>query len=324
MKATIAALYSARETDLERVSDGFQNTVYQLTHHGTTRFVRVTPSSRRDLNQIRGELDWLLYLAEHGANIARPLPAASGQLIEEVTTPEGTFFIASFEQAAGRFIDVNNLDEWKPQLFETWGETIGTIHRLTEDYVPQDPAIRRPAWSRHDPSLQAIEDYFAEHDPAIAEKCRSLLQAISQLPITEDTYGLIHNDFHQGNLFLDQGRLTVFDFDDARYGWLAYDLAAAFYHAYWQGTSSHPARTDFAEEFMRHFLTGYRRVRVLPRATLNQMPLFLKWREMFLYHLFSTCWDPGNLLDWQAYTMKDLRHRILHDIPYTRLDFQTL
>ena len=40
-------------------------------------------------------------------------------------------------------------------------------------------------------------------------------------------YSMIHADMHPGNVLVDGDRLTVIDFDDAAWGWHAYDIAVA-------------------------------------------------------------------------------------------------
>ena len=40
-------------------------------------------------------------------------------------------------------------------------------------------------------------------------------------------YSLIHADMHPGNVLVDGDRLTIIDFDDAAWGWHAYDIAVA-------------------------------------------------------------------------------------------------
>ena len=43
-------------------------------------------------------------------------------------------------------------------------------------------------------------------------------------------YSMIHADMHPGNVLVDGDRLTVIDFDDAAWGWHAYDIAVALVH----------------------------------------------------------------------------------------------
>jgi len=53
---------------------------------------------------------------------------------------------------------------------------------------------------------------------------------------------LIHTDVHAGNFFVDDGRITVFDFDDSSYQWFASDIAIALYYTIWRKFDGHEQR----------------------------------------------------------------------------------
>jgi Ser/Thr protein kinase RdoA (MazF antagonist) len=57
---------------------------------------------------------------------------------------------------------------------------------------------------------------------------------------------------HPGNVRVDGGKLTVIDFDDAAWGWHAYDIAVALVH---QENGAN------LEAFERAYVAGYRSVR---------------------------------------------------------------
>ncbi|WP_028402647.1 hypothetical protein [Ectobacillus panaciterrae] len=88
--------------------------------------------------------------------------------------------------------------------------------------------------------------------------------------------------------------------------------------------SVNPDNDDFPYAFMKSFLEGYRQENELNEEILKQIPLFLKYREVFLFTLFHEVWDFAHLQDWQTYTLQDLRHRIKHRVPYTDVDFSAL
>ena len=78
-------------------------------------------------------------------------------------------------------------------------------------------------------------------------------------------YGLIHADMHPGNILIDDGQLAVIDFDDAAWGWYAYDIAVVLVH--YQGGP------DLAA-FERAYLAGYRSVRPIAPEILALVPAF--------------------------------------------------
>ena len=143
------------------------------------------------------------------------------------------------------------------------------------------------------------------------------MQRLSAFERKESTFGLIHNDFHQGNLIITKdGTITTIDFDDCAYNWYAQDIAVAFYHAYWQHSSYNGNNKAFPHTFMNHFFKGYQVENFLHEDIVEQIPIFLKLREIFLYQLFDRTWDKNNLEEWQKYTFLDLEEKIKKSIPY--------
>jgi Ser/Thr protein kinase RdoA (MazF antagonist) len=73
---------------------------------------------------------------------------------------------------------------------------------------------------------------------------------LESLPRTSKSWGLIHGDFERTNFTLDQGEVTVFDFDDACYHWYLADAA----HALWAFRGAPP---ESRRRFLLWFLEGY-------------------------------------------------------------------
>jgi Ser/Thr protein kinase RdoA (MazF antagonist) len=53
------------------------------------------------------------------------------------------------------------------------------------------------------------------------------LQVLSALDRSVDVRGIIYADLNANNALREGGRLSVIDFDDAGFGWRAFDLAVA-------------------------------------------------------------------------------------------------
>jgi hypothetical protein len=72
-------------------------------------------------------------------------------------------------------------------------------------------------------------------------------------------------------------------------------------------------------------LRGYSREKRLTPHWLNQIPFFLKQREIDLYALIHRSFDVATLADpWCLRFMHDRKRRIEQGIPYVDYDFSTL
>lgn len=83
----------------------------------------------------------------------------------------------------------------------------------------------------------------------------------------------------------------------------------------------HQQNTQFSKEFWEHFLRGYQQAHTLSKELIEQIPIFLKIREVFLYTLFLEKWNLKHLQDWQAYTLINLKNNIESGKPYSNVNF---
>jgi len=98
-----------------------------------------------------------------------------------------------------------------------------------EEYIPSDPAIRRPDWN--DPLNLNTLTWLPERETILIDKSQQVLQHLHTLPHDPDSYGLIHQDAHSGNFFVaEDNQITLFDFDDCVYGWCVYDIAMVIFY----------------------------------------------------------------------------------------------
>src|SRR5690606_12764059 len=118
----------------------FENYVYEVTKEGKPYILRITHSSHRSENEILGELDWINYLHEHGANVSIVYPSNQHNLVEKQVTSDQTIFYAClFSKVIGKPIRSTE-DEFNETLFECWGKEIGKLHRITKNYQPEEQA----------------------------------------------------------------------------------------------------------------------------------------------------------------------------------------
>jgi len=282
-----------------RLTGGFQNDVFY--DQDNNRVVRQSKLERTK-EMVLQEIEWIIFLQKHGVDV----PIADRNLREE----DGRV-ITYFEYIDGEQIDVTNPNHWNIHLFEQWGKQLGKMHSLAKKYKLSE--VHRPAWSTNRVDVFGIRDQLI---PNMKESYDKHMEKLSEFQFKSETYGLIHNDFHQGNLILVGNKIFTIDFDDCSFNWFAQDIATAFYHAYWQQSSFNKMSDQFIETFMGNFFKGYKLENLLHNDIVKQVPIFLKLREIFLYHLFVQKWDLNRLEEWQKYTLIDLENKINNDVPY--------
>ena len=304
--------------DQIQLLDGFESFTYEFQRDGNQYILRIGHSRRRNPGLIQGEVDWINYLADGGASVAAAVTSDKGALVELLEDGRGGHFLATvFVKALGKPPwEVG----WSHELYERYGRLLGRMHALSRGYQPADPAWTRPQWDDH--IMLDVEDLLPASETLVVDRFRELLAHLGALTKDDASYGLIHFDAHAGNMFVDEDlTITLFDFDDCNYSWYINDIAIAlFYMA--MGANNNP---EFAEEFMKRFLRGYRLEHRLDARWLAEIPYFLKLREIDLYAIIHRSFDVENLDDaWVASYMDGRKARIEAGVPYLDADFESL
>ena len=302
---------------------GFESFIYRFQRDGAPAILRVTHSLRRSPEQIRGEVDWINFLATGGATVAGALLSARGELVEEIDDGQGGRFLATaFAYAPGRpWGEVG----WTTARTEAYGRLIGRMHALTKSYAPPDPAWQRPSW----PAVFADElsSLLTGQDEVILERYQTILQRIEAMPRGRDEYGLIHFDAHGGNFHVDGDTLTLFDFDDCVYNWFIGDIAMVIFYMITNAADPPGVLAGFLPPFLR----GYRAENRLDPRWLGAIHDFLTTREIDLYAVIQRSYDlpDGDAAEaiphpWPRQFMTGRRARILAGTSYVEFDFAML
>ncbi|MFJ5771214.1 phosphotransferase enzyme family protein [Psychrobacillus sp. NPDC093180] len=283
-----------------RLDGGFHNDIFYLEEE--EKVVRIS-NERKTKEMILQEIEWVNFLSEHGVVVSKPemnLEVEDGQI--------RTYF----EFIKGDRIDVTNGFHWNEKVFEQWGKSLGRMHVLSKRFKVEE--MQRPVWTVENTDVFGIRENLSSW---LRNGYDELMESLREFDSTENVFGLIHNDFHQGNLIMTKdGIVTTIDFDDCAFNWYAQDIAVAFYHAYWQHSSFNGKAKAFSKTYMNHFFRGYQAENLLHKDVVTQIPIFLKLREIYLYQLFMQRWDKNNLEEWQSYTLLDLEEKIRNKTPY--------
>jgi len=281
-----AHLYGTSVDSLNKFPDteGCANLVYQYEREGQPRVLRISYNPERPADLIQAELHFINYLANGGVRVSVPMLSENGNLLEIIPAGEIPFIAVSFVQGRGMRVPDNGYHYRKgvtiDEYFQNWGQVLGQMHRLAKTYQPVSAAVKRPDWF----TWEGAKGFpYGDRLPVIKEKYDQLIAELRGLPIDRDSYGLIHNDFNDGNFTVDYGNgdITVFDFDDCSYFWFIYDLACA-----WESGIGRAMfrpleeRRDFMDHYLEQVMTGYNRENSLSDAWLARLPLFLRLIQM--------------------------------------------
>jgi amicoumacin kinase len=307
----------AIDADRIQLLDGFESFIYEFERPDGAFILRIGHSMRRSPDLIRGEVDWINHLAAGGARVARAILSESGSLVEPVDDRQGgQFLCTAFVRAPGGPV---RAEQRNGRLYREYGRLVGRMHALAKAYVPRDPAWRRCEWD--DPRNNTAERQMPAVEVVALEKYRATFEHLRSLPRDPQSYGIIHQDAHPGNFFVDDDyNITLFDFDDCAYGHFIYDIAMAL--AYTSSWAEDPA--EHTARFMPDFLTGYRGENRLDPRWLEELPHFMKLREIDLYAAILYCFGPTPDDPWCMRYLDGRREKIEGDVPFIDFDWAPL
>lgn len=312
-----ASAFNIELNSLKELS-GFENFIYSGEIEGTEVVIRYCHSSHRTIDQIKAELDWLVFLKKHGASVCAPLISKQEETVEIITSQNTKFFVSVFEKANGTHIKIEE-NIRNTELFYEWGKATGELHRLTMSYIPSNGIVPREDYMDSSLSIESLLDF----DHEVKQEFKILSDKIISLPKTKNNYLLSHTDLHSGNFFYDKGQLWIFDFDDCAYNYLAHDLAMPIYYVLWNFKGSVEEFKSFGEFFFTQFLTGYFTENDLSYDDIKHIPLFMKFRDIVLYAVLNHEWDEDEI-NKRKDMMRSFKERIISnktliELPYEKI-----
>ena len=289
-----------------------ENATFKVTDRTGGAFVlRLHRPGYHTLAELDSERDWTSAL--NAAGVAAPLGvrARDGVWYVPVPTVEDAgpgVRLAGLAVWSDGEILADVLDRDGPNSasghFSRLGAAVAALHAHAAGWTPP------PGFSRHSLDAEGLVGSAPLWgpfwtSPALSAAERTLLRdtrqrlaaALARLGQGPDIFGLIHADLHPGNVLIRNGRLTVIDFDDAAFGWRAFDIAVA--------VTRHWGRPDFPD-ILRALLEGYAMVRPLDRDTEALAPMFCLIRALSVIGWL----DQRQELDARPY-LDDMKGKIL-------------
>lgn len=308
----LADKYDIVYDSLKPITGGYQNLVFEFVQNNKPYIFRISDFLTRSEEKINSEFEWCIYLLRHGVPLSKPLKSLSGHLTETVDRDGVKMVSTLFEKAPGRKMTypeyLNNVE-----VFKQLGKLTGKIHKLSKDYT--SPNIKRNNWSENY-YLKNIYNFIPKDEFDIRNAYESLIKDFTALDYNENSFGLIHGDINVGNFCIAENQITLFDFDECQYSWFVEDIAIQlFYTIYVFGDDSIIERQEMADKFMSHFLSGYYSENNLEDYWIEEIPKFLKLRELIVHVGIYKKWNLDNLSQWQKDYYNQSANRIKKGIP---------
>lgn len=261
-----------------------ENVTFRVTDDldGGAYVLRLHRPGYHDLDALHSERDWTGALVAAGIGAPVGLRTRNGAWFVPVDIPETreTRYAGLTRWTEGEVL--SDLLECgagtELRWFHLLGAAIAALHNQAGAWNPPIGFTRHaldtdglmgeaPWWGRfwESPLLSVSEQSLA-----LAARFK-IAAALDRLGRDRSTFSLIHADLHPGNVLVSGDRLAVIDFDDAAFGWHAYDLAVAIFHL--------QVEPNFVQAQVA-LLAGYRSARALSAETEALIPMFLLIRGL--------------------------------------------
>ena len=279
----ISELYGLEGYEIRPVKahEGGRNIVYVCEKEGAgSKIIRIAFLKDRSREDFLAEVEYIRYLFDHGGSVSNVVNSPKGNLLEEITHDNHTFFVCLFKKAIGKKLVENNYRyrEGVPitEYYYNCGKVLGKMHQLSKGYTP----IHRRYSFFDKYNVEYINKLIPDTLYLLKEKLFELLRTLEELDKNHESFGMVHFDYNDGNYMIDfnTGQITVYDFDNSCFCWYMYDLADVWINGVGWIQFEHNVckRKKFMEDYFETVLAGYRTETDIDNSMIEKLPLFIK------------------------------------------------
>ena len=287
-------------------------TIYAFPHGHLGRLLKIMAIPAADVRRgrlcLEERLRFVRFLGEHDARIVYPHPSPQGNLYEALDFDDHLWVAYTMDIAPG---GQPAPSAWDEGFFRAWGQAIGQLHRLAQQYPSWRSAIDPESGA---PFLTWEEEWASFRDWCQDDDVRkawiALKARLDDLPVTRDCFGFIHNDPHIWNLRADGDNLTLLDFDVANHHWFLTDVGVVLQSVllFLTGGFHEPVRDPARlTAFLACFVEGYERENRLSAEWWDRLDLFIAYRRILLYIVTdggAQSW-PGQRESWKRMILSE-------------------
>jgi Ser/Thr protein kinase RdoA (MazF antagonist) len=282
------------------------NFLFLFKHSEQDYVLRFINQNERAFDAIHAELAYLAHLASHGVHVAKPILSRAENLVETIETELGMFHAVVFERLMGEQFELPDLT---PDRVMRWGQALGGLHNAAQGY----DGAGRATWQDQ---LEWVAATLPEEERTAKALLAQIKDQLSQLPIHNANFGLIHFDFELDNLIWQDHQVGVVDFDDSASYWFAADVAFALRDVF----DDNVEKINLEHEIARQFIKGYRMVRSVDTEELAYLPLFLQLHHLVMFVKLLQSLKPDEHPEEPVWAEK-LREKLHNKMVYYRDEF---
>ncbi|EJR54755.1 hypothetical protein IIM_01695 [Bacillus cereus VD107] len=279
------------------------NEMYQCLAKQGNYFVRIT--NYKTYEEQLEEVKYTDFLYKEGLGVPPIIPSLTGNLVEKITLNRELFTVL-YKAAPGIHLPKS---EWNSNVFKKLGQQIGKLHRISKNFESIEPVIHINDWYENEE--YNFLHYIPIEETTIRKIASDVITSIQELSKSPSNYGLIHGDLWLENILVENDlNLTMLDFQDCEKHFYIFDLAVPIYSAIEYSFVGNGNIVDYENSIIKAIVEGYKEEHDLPKEMLDQLPLFIKLKEIFEYSLMHMYWDKEELTEEQVRIMNLYRMKI--------------